>query len=113
MSCGSPHEMECAEALLRVYEYLDAEMQAEDIDRIRMHLAECGPCLREFGIEEEVKLLVQRSHRCDEAPGTLRDRVLETFQSAGSALGAPGLGQRTPSFGAGGPELGGPPLSLS
>lgn len=84
MSCGKPHDMDCSEALLRVYEYLDHEMDGGATDRIRVHLAECGPCLREYGIEEEVKALVQRSHRCDQAPGSLRSRVLMALQTQGA-----------------------------
>ena len=76
MSCGKPHETDCAEVIGRVYEYLDGEMTGgEAYEQIRVHLHECGPCLREYGLEEAVKALVRRSCR-DHAPEHLRRKVL-------------------------------------
>ena len=54
MSCGNPHETPCTEVLDRVYWYLDGEISDADCESIRQHLDECGPCLREFGLEEAV-----------------------------------------------------------
>ena len=55
MSCGNPHETPCTEVLDRVYGYLDGELVDLDCAKIRQHLDECGPCLREYGLEEAVK----------------------------------------------------------
>ena len=76
MSCGRHHDTDCAEIIGRIYEYLDGEMTGgEAYEQIRVHLHECGPCLREFGLEEAVKALVRRS--ClDPAPEGLRRKVL-------------------------------------
>jgi len=75
MSCGDPHETDCGEVLDRVYEYLDGEIGGLDHSKIKQHLDECSPCLREFGIEDEVKRLVKRS--CAEAaPEELRLKVM-------------------------------------
>ena len=60
MSCGEPHETDCREVLAEVYFYLDLESTDERRDLIRHHLDECSPCLREYGIEQEVKALVAR-----------------------------------------------------
>ncbi|MDX6344025.1 MAG: hypothetical protein QOH87_4163, partial [Trebonia sp.] len=65
MSCGKPHETPCSEVLDRVYWYLDGEVSEEDCDHIRQHLDECGPCLREYGLEEAVKRLVAKHCGCD------------------------------------------------
>ena len=48
---------------------------------IREHLDECAPCLREFGLDQEVKALVARSCGCDVVPEGLRDRVLLRLQT--------------------------------
>lgn len=76
MSCGQPHETDCSEVLDRVYEYLDAEVTTPaDIAKIRQHLDECGPCLREYDIEDHLKALVRRC--CQEAaPAELRVRIM-------------------------------------
>jgi anti-sigma factor (TIGR02949 family) len=73
---GSTSGIDCREALDRLFEFLDEEMPATDMSRIRAHLDECAPCLRELGIEEHVKKLVRRS--CvEEAPAELHLRIRE------------------------------------
>ena len=75
MSCGDPHETDCGEVLAEVFLYLDGEMTTDRRDRIRIHLDECSPCLRKYGIEQEVRALVARCCGGDRAPETLRDKV--------------------------------------
>ena len=60
MSCGNPHEVPCTEVLAMVYSYIDGEMEVSGSAQIRQHLDECGPCLREYGLEELVKKLVHK-----------------------------------------------------
>ena len=75
MSCGNHHDTDYKDVLDRVYEYLDGEMDAHDLAVIRQHLDECGPCLRQYDLDEAVKALVRRS--CHEAaPEQLRLRIL-------------------------------------
>jgi mycothiol system anti-sigma-R factor len=76
MSCGKPHETPCTEVLERVYGYLDGEIGDVDCAKIRQHLDECGPCLREYGLEEAVKRLVAKHCGCDPAPADLRAKIL-------------------------------------
>jgi mycothiol system anti-sigma-R factor len=80
MSCGNPHETPCSEVLARIYGYLDGELDGADCATIRQHLDECGPCLREYGLEEVVKKLVHKHCGCDPVPGDLRARVLTRIQ---------------------------------
>ena len=53
MSCGDPHETPCEEVLEKVYLYLDGEAEAHDHDHIRIHLDECSPCLRKYGLDRK------------------------------------------------------------
>lgn len=76
MSCGSPHDMDCRDVIEQVYLYLDREMADDSCMQIRQHLEECAPCLREYGLEQEVKALVARTCGCDVAPDGMRERVL-------------------------------------
>jgi mycothiol system anti-sigma-R factor len=80
MSCGKPHETPCTEVLERLYAYLDEELPAPAYAKIRQHLDECGPCLREYGLEEVVKQLVHRCCRSDPAPPELRAKVMARIQ---------------------------------
>jgi mycothiol system anti-sigma-R factor len=75
MSCGDPHETDCREVLAEVYLYLDLECTDERRDLIRSHLDECSPCLREYGIEHEVKALVARCCGDEVAPLELKQRL--------------------------------------
>jgi mycothiol system anti-sigma-R factor len=75
MSCGDPHDVDCTEVIRQVYLYLDGEIEDSDRAQVREHLDECGPCLREFGIEQEVKALVARCCGSDAAPDGLKDRL--------------------------------------
>lgn len=86
MSCGNPHEADCRDVLARVYQYLDDELGETDCAEIKQHLHECGPCLREFGLEEVVKKLVAKHCGCDAVPEDLRLKVLVRIQQVQAEL---------------------------
>ena len=65
---------DCAEALSRLFEFLDAEIGEADGDRIREHLADCEPCLAEYDVEDHLKKLVRRTCS-DVAPADLHARI--------------------------------------
>jgi mycothiol system anti-sigma-R factor len=75
VSCGEHHETDCKEVLAEVYFYLDLECDDDRRSLIRDHLDECSPCLREYGIEQEVKALVARCCGDEIAPSELRSRL--------------------------------------
>jgi len=76
MSCGQPHETDCRDVIERVYLYLDGEeLDDEGRGKIRIHLDECAPCLRQYGLEQEVKALVARCCGSELAPAELKDRL--------------------------------------
>ena len=71
-SCGN----NCADALDRLWEYLDAELGAPDAETVRAHLAECEGCLEEYDVDVVVKTIVKRG--CQEAaPDGLRLKIHE------------------------------------
>jgi anti-sigma factor (TIGR02949 family) len=67
---------DCSEVLHRVYEYLDGEMTRDDTEKIKQHLDECGPCLKEYDLDQALKALVKRSCECEEAPVELRSQIV-------------------------------------
>jgi mycothiol system anti-sigma-R factor len=81
MSCGKPHEVQCTEVLERVYSYLDGEMDQMTYAQVKLHLDECGPCLREYGLEEVIKRLVHRHCGHEQVPAGLRQKVLATIEA--------------------------------
>ena len=82
MSCGEPHETDCGEVLAEVFLYLDGEMTGPRTERIQHHLDECSPCLRKYGVEQEVRALVARKCGGDVAPQQLRAKVLGRLREA-------------------------------
>jgi mycothiol system anti-sigma-R factor len=76
----------CSEVLARVYSYLDGEIEDKSFAQIREHLDECGPCLREFGLEEAVKRLVQKCCGSEPAPSGLRSKVLVRIRTIRAEL---------------------------
>jgi len=72
--------MPCGEVLALVYSYLDGELGPSGCGEVRKHLDECGPCLREFGLEEAVKRLVAKHCGHDPVPRDLRAKVMSRIQ---------------------------------
>jgi mycothiol system anti-sigma-R factor len=86
MSCGRPHETPCTEVLERVNSYLDGELGARDIAKIRQHLDECGPCFEEYGLDELVKKLVHKHCGRERVPEELRVKVRVRIQQVQAEL---------------------------
>ena len=87
MSCGTPHDTDCAEVIEKVYFYLDGEIDDDTRQKLREHLDECAPCLRKYGVEQDVKALVARCCGSDVAPEGLRERLTIRLQQVRVELG--------------------------
>ena len=72
---GEDHDSDCGEVLSEVYLYLDLECSEDRRALIQKHLDDCSGCLREFGIEHDVKALVARCCGAETAPAELRQRL--------------------------------------
>jgi mycothiol system anti-sigma-R factor len=70
-----PGGIDCDDVLRDVYLYLDDETDETLKNRIRQHLDGCAPCLRQFGLEQDVRSLIARCCGNDQAPQTLRERI--------------------------------------
>jgi mycothiol system anti-sigma-R factor len=80
---------DCIDVLDAVYSYVDGELAEDDVASIRAHLEDCGPCLRQYDLEQALKALVRRSCQ-DRAPDHLRTRILaEIMQAKVSEGGLP------------------------
>jgi len=66
---------DCSVVIDEVYLYLDLECSDDRRELIRRHLDHCSDCLREYGIEHEVKALVARCCGDETAPKELRERL--------------------------------------
>jgi mycothiol system anti-sigma-R factor len=85
---GEPIEINsCDDVLSHVFEFLDHETDDSRRAVIAEHLEDCSPCLRQFGIEQEVKALVARCCGSDRAPETLRIKIITRIQQVRIELG--------------------------
>jgi mycothiol system anti-sigma-R factor len=82
------HGIDCGQILDEVYLFLDLECSDERRSSIKEHLDECSACLREYGIEHEVKALVARCCGSDRAPDELRNRLRAKISALAVETGA-------------------------
>ena len=69
------YDTDCSVVLSEVYLYLDLECSETRRQLIQKHLDECTRCLREYGLENEVKALVGRCCGDERAPVEFRERL--------------------------------------
>jgi len=81
MSWTERHQADCSEVLAAVWLYLDQECDCERRELLQHHLDECGPCLEQYGIEEQLKALLARKCGGEQAPVELRQRLREAIQA--------------------------------
>lgn len=73
MSADKP---ECRRVVDQIYAYLDGELEAFEVERLRAHLEDCPPCVTEYERDQLLKALIRRSCACEPAPATLRMQIL-------------------------------------
>jgi mycothiol system anti-sigma-R factor len=71
-----PEHPECAAVMAEVWTLLDGECTAETRDKLQHHLDECPGCLRYYGLEEKIKVLIARKCSGEKAPESLRQRLM-------------------------------------
>lgn len=82
MSCGKPHETDCSEVLAEVWLFLDDECDPDRRELLQRHLDECGPCLAQYGLEEQLKELLARKCSSEHAPDALKQRLRVSIRQA-------------------------------
>ena len=70
--------MDCDEAIVRLYEYVDGELTVWRRQAITRHLDECPPCAEGFDFEIELRQVIAMKCR-DEVPPALKRRIAEAI----------------------------------
>ena len=70
--------MDCDEAIVRIYQYLDGELTVWRRRAISRHLDECPPCAHGFDFEIELRQVVASKCR-DEVPLELKRRIAQAI----------------------------------
>ena len=70
-----PGGIDCGDVLDELYVYMDDETDDATRCRIREHLEACAPCLRQYGLEQDVRSLIARCCGSDRAPAHLHQRI--------------------------------------
>jgi mycothiol system anti-sigma-R factor len=70
-----PGNIDCDDVLKDLYLYLDDESDDALRNRIRQHLDGCAPCLKQYGLEQDVRALVTKCCGGDHAPASLHERI--------------------------------------
>ena len=66
---------DCAAVIAEVWTLLDGECSDETREQLRRHLDHCPACLRHYGVEERIKVLIATKCSGEKAPGYLVERV--------------------------------------
>lgn len=79
---GDDHlDLDCADCLGHLYEYVDGELTPELAEAISAHLSECGECLPHFKFEQAYLAFLKARPQLANAPPQLRDEILRRILS--------------------------------
>lgn len=77
----------CQEAVERVYEYLDGELDSDWEDRVREHIEICRRCYPYFNFERIFLDHIRSKGRREEYSEALEKRVLAVLREEGQEAG--------------------------
>lgn len=74
---GASKPITCMEAMEKLQEYLDGELDYVSHDEVAHHFSICQKCYPHLRLEERFRDLLHRSQQGDACPERLRDQVLD------------------------------------
>lgn len=72
-----PRDIDCRQALDRLYEYLDGELTPVRAEEVRLHIERCAPCLEASSFEHAFVRFLEARSWAQKAPEGLRKKILE------------------------------------
>lgn len=80
---GDSGMISCDEALERLFEYLDGELEGRTEEEVARHFEVCQRCYPRLAFEESFREAVHRVNRGEAAPDAVRRKVMEILQEEG------------------------------
>ena len=80
---SSTDMMSCEEAIERLYEYLDDELESLESERVAEHFRICQRCYPHVNFEKAFLAAVNRSQTDEAAPQDLKSRIMRALQEEG------------------------------
>ncbi len=68
-------QMTCEEAIGKLYEYLDHELDQATVEQLDRHLDICKSCCDHFEFEKRVRSIIQEKCFDQKAPQFLKDKI--------------------------------------
>ncbi len=68
--------LDCVETTARLHLYIDRELNAEEIEIVQQHLANCPHCECRFHFDMRIKRLLHERCTIEHAPSHLREAVM-------------------------------------
>jgi len=72
--------MNCDEAVEKLWQYLDRELDDRMVADVEHHLRECRECFSKAEFERRLRVLLRRSCGCERAPLQLRARLSQLLR---------------------------------
>ena len=76
-SSGSCKHISCMEAMAKVHEYLDGELDGASHEEVAHHFSICQKCYPHLKLEEQFRRLLRQSQEVEACPEQLREQVLD------------------------------------
>jgi anti-sigma factor (TIGR02949 family) len=80
---GPPEPISCMEAMAKVQEYLDGELDGVSHEEVAQHFAMCKRCYPHLKLEERFRALLHRSSEEETCPEHVREQVLQLLAAEG------------------------------
>jgi anti-sigma factor (TIGR02949 family) len=77
-----PCNIECKDALERLYEFLDGELESSSAEEVEQHFRLCQRCYPHLAMEESFREALRRAQGGGAVPPELMDRVLRSLEES-------------------------------
>ncbi len=71
--------MTCREAVNKLHEYIDSELDSATTKKIKKHLDLCRLCCDQFEFETTMKKFVHKCCAAAKAPSVLKEKILKSL----------------------------------